>query len=473
MTSIKTVPTRLLGAFKRAFGQFLLVPLAVTIGFIALTGIIYWADLSWSYGHTPAGFSWLGKLLGDSTSLATLLATIASSIITVTSITFSLLLIAIQQGSSSLTAQVIDQFLMRVSNQVYLGYFIGLSVFVLLSLVTASSIHRPVFGATLIVILTIVALGLIVVLIYNTIDQMRPAQIVRAIHRHILKARDREVAVLSVTRRLPRVEWPVVETLSSIDAGHIVAIDVVGLGRRIAAAACGEVEVQLHVPIGQYLAFGDPMATLRAPAGTTIGAEARRQVATAVRDSVTFDDARDLRKDPSYGISQLKVIAWTSISTAKSNPAPALAVIQSLRDILARWSQGDGEIAGDPAALVVVGDAAPTETMEALEDIILVASESIQAQSLAAALRTVAILLPTAPLAWQASLADIARRALSSLGEHVLTSDLEHALAELAAALDATGFGGIGTRVRAATATLAQSLGVLSSRSTRVPTAST
>ena len=156
-----------------------------------LTAVVYWADESWSGGRTPAGFSWLGQLLGDSKALGTLLATIASSIITVTSITFSLLLIAIQQGSSSLTAQVIDQFLMRTSNQVYLGYFIGLCVFVLLSLVTASDIHRPVFGATLIVVLTIVALGLIVVLIYNTIDQMRPTQIVRAIHRHILEARER------------------------------------------------------------------------------------------------------------------------------------------------------------------------------------------------------------------------------------------------------------------------------------------
>ena len=202
-------------------------------------------------------------------------------------------------------------------------------------------------------------------------------------------------------------------TLRSAETGHIVSIDVAKLGEEIAAIGCGEIEVQLHVPIGQFLAFGDKMATLRAPAGASVSLEALRRVGDAVRGGVAFDDARDLRRDPSYGVKQLKVIAWTSVSTAKSNPAPAEAVIQSLRDILARWSE-NGDVPGDPGSLVVVGDAAPGEAIAGLEDIILVTSESMQAQSLASALRTVSTLLETAPPAWQRQLAEVARRSLSS-----------------------------------------------------------
>ncbi|WP_164093848.1 DUF2254 family protein, partial [Stenotrophomonas maltophilia] len=76
-------------------------------------------------------------------ALASLLATVASSIITVTSITFSLLLIAVQQGASALTAQVTDQFMARKTNQFYFGYFVGLSVFVLITLVSNTDYHRP------------------------------------------------------------------------------------------------------------------------------------------------------------------------------------------------------------------------------------------------------------------------------------------------------------------------------------------
>ena len=127
------------------------------------------------------GFHWLGNLLGDSAALGSLLTTVASSIITVTSITFSLMLIAVQQGAAALTAQVTDQFMARRTNQFYFGYFVGLSVFVLMTLVTNSSFHRPLFGTTLALLLTTSALCLINVMIYNTIDQMRPAQIIQFI----------------------------------------------------------------------------------------------------------------------------------------------------------------------------------------------------------------------------------------------------------------------------------------------------
>jgi uncharacterized membrane protein len=469
MVRTADLPSRVLGALRRAFSQFLALPLAVVFGFLTMTAIIYKADQAWSENRVPAGFSWLGQLLGDSTSLATLLSTIASSIITVTSITFSLLLIALQQGSSALTTQVTDQFLMRRVNQFYFGYFVGLSLFVLFSLATASSIHRPVFGTALSLLLTSVALCMIVVMIYNTIDQMRPSQIIRAIHRHVLRARAEEVKLLSATRRRPRPDWSVAATLNSTEAGHVLGIDVQGLKKAVQRAGCGEVETQLSVPLGRYVAFGDPIAVLRTPPGATIDGAALDRVGREILAALDFDDDRDLKRDPSYGIDQLAVIGWTSISTAKSNPNPGQAVVQSLRDIISRWCADGGEIAGDAEAKLVIEDAAPGDAMAALEQIILVTSESMQAQTLADALRTVAILMTKAPDPWRAQLADIARRALSSLGEHVLTSRLEIALDELVSALRTGGHGAIGESVRAATAELATTLGVLHSRSTRVP----
>ena len=469
MARLVDLPLHLSGTLKRAFGQFLALPLAVVTGFILLTAAMYQADRAWSAGQVPAGFDWLGQLLGDSASLATLLSTIASSIITVTSITFSLLLVALQQGSSALTAQVTDQFLMRKVNQFYFGYFVGLSLFVLFSLATASAIHRPVFGTMLSIVLTSVALCMIVVMIYNTIDQMRPSQIIRTIHRHVLRARAAEVAVLSATRRTPRPNGTVLATLRSREAGHILAVDVAALKEAIRVIGCGEIEAQLVMPLGRYTAFGDPVAILRAPAGARPAPALLAKLETAVLGTLTFGDDRDLRRDCAYGIDQLANIAWTSVSTAKSNPNPGQAVVQSLRDIVSRWCAEGGEAAGDDDAILVVADAALDEALTAIEQIIVVASESIQAQTLTDALRTVSLLLSTSRGCCGDRLADIARRALSSLGEHVLTSRLEAALEELGAALDADGQGRLGDAVRAATTELQASLGCLNSRSTRVP----
>jgi uncharacterized membrane protein len=57
-----------------------------------------------------------------------------------------------------------------------------------------------------------------------------------------------------------------------------------------------------------------------------------------VRFAGHLEEQRELETDPAYGIEQLALIAWTSISTAKSNPSPALLAIHSLRELLARWS---------------------------------------------------------------------------------------------------------------------------------------
>ncbi len=100
---------------------------------------------------------------------------------------------------------------------------------------------------------------------------------------------------------------------------------------------------------------------------------------------------------------------------------------------------------------------------------IVVASESIQSQTLTEAVRTLAILLRHVETPTAERLADVAHRALSSLGEHVLTRQLDIALRDLTDALRERGFVTIADAVREASAELAASLGKLNSRSTRVP----
>jgi hypothetical protein len=144
-------------------------------------------------------------------------------------------------------------------------------------------------------------------------------------------------------------------------------------------------------------------------------------------------------------------------------------VIQALRDIIAQWSPGETEAREDATSCVVYRDAAPTVATDALEAVIVVASESIQPQTLAEAVTTIAILLRHVSQPTAERLADVAHRALSSLGEHVLTRQLEEALADLAEALYERGFSAISAAVSDATTALAASLGRLNSRSTRVP----
>ncbi|WP_162241587.1 DUF2254 family protein [Methylobacterium sp. Leaf117] len=469
MKTIKSVPRRFLNAVKRSFRQFLALPLATVLGFVGLNAVVYLADRSWSGGEAPAGFRWLGDLLGDSAGLGSLLTTVASSIITVTSITFSLLLIAVQQGSAALTAQVTDQFMARRTNQLYFGYFVGLSVFVLMTLVTNTGFHRPVFGTTLALLLTTSALCLIIVMIYNTIDQMRPEQIIQFIHGRVLEARTEDLRLLGATRRACRPGWTVVASVRSRESGYVVGIDLARIAKAVERHAKGEVEIDIDIAIGSYRAVQDPVFRVRCLPGVTLGSDARRFIVDETLAALDYDDGRNLERDAAYGLYQLATIAWTSVSTSKSNPSPGISVIQALRDIISQWSDGETGTSEDAMSCIVYHDATPTVATDALEAVIVAASESMQSQTLSEAVTTLAILLRHVSQPTAERLAEVSRRALSSLGEHVLTRQLEAALADLSDALRGRNFNIVSGAVSDSTAALAASLGHLNSRSTRVP----
>lgn len=143
--------------------------------------------------------------------------------------------------------------------------------------------------------------------------------------------------------------------------------------------------------------------------------------------------------------------------------------ILSLRDILARWSAPPDPAPGTalPAPVVYVDNVLP-RLLDAFESLAVSASASLQHQSFAEILRTFELLFDRLPADLQARAEDLVLRALSMLGEFVLTHELEVALAGLIAALEAAGRRDTAAAVRCARDQLAQSIGQLGTRATRV-----
>jgi uncharacterized membrane protein len=79
----------------RAFDEFLKIPTFVIVGFLLLAAVMYVLD---AVHEDQASKSKWGGLFKDAQTARDFVGVIASSIITVASITFSLLLVAVQQG---------------------------------------------------------------------------------------------------------------------------------------------------------------------------------------------------------------------------------------------------------------------------------------------------------------------------------------------------------------------------------------
>lgn len=301
---------------RRAFGEFLWLPSAVIVGFLLLAAGVHLLD--------RAGWAWLQPvrnflrthIFTDVQATQAFLGTTASGLMTVTSVTISILLLALQQSANAMTTAVFDQFLRRRHNQFYFGFFVGLTLYTLVVLATVNAPFNPVISAAIGFCLTMVALFLLIVLLYATINQMRPIEIINTIHNHILAARRRQRQLLAVTRRRSQYQGAVQRPVRAVRRGTVSAIAVETITSAVQATGV-DVEVALTVSIGDYVAFHDLIATVY---GQTEMAAAA--VGEAVARAVKLERERNITTDPGYGIEQLTTIAWSSISSAKSNLGP-------------------------------------------------------------------------------------------------------------------------------------------------------
>jgi uncharacterized membrane protein len=441
---------------RRAFSEFLTIPTVIIAGFLLLAAAMYQID------HVRMAERWPALMPGDHESIRTLLGTIATSIITVTSITFSLLLLAVQQGAASLTAQVYDQFLRRRANQAYFGFFIGLALYALVVLATVHPGYTPVYSAVLGFVLTAVALYLLILLIYSTIDQMRPVTIVQNIRDHTIAARHRQCEQLRRAASAAQHSADHATNVEARESGYLASFDAAALAE--AVRECGDArEIVIRRHVGDYISVGEVVAELRFAARPT------DLDLDPVHDLLRLEEQRDLVRDPAFGIDQLVTIGWTAGSTSKSNPHPAILACWNLRDLVASWypgAQDEAEESAQPdGARVVYIDDVPEKLLAAFESLIVVASESLQHQTLAEAYRALALAARRMPRSMLPGIQGIVDRSLAALGEHVPTADLDDAITMLCG--DLRGAGGNAAPLDEARERLRKSIGHLGSRSTR------
>ncbi|MEO7145828.1 MAG: DUF2254 family protein [Bryobacteraceae bacterium] len=450
-------------AVARALSEFLAVPSCIIVGFLAAAAGTYLLDRANPAWLAPARELLRTQVFAKSTGTSNLLSAIAGGLMTVTSITISLLLLALQQSAANMTAQVFDQFLRRRLNQAYFGFFIGLALYTIVTLATVTESLNPVFGAALAVLLTVVALYLLIVLLYTTVNQMRPAQIIQAIHDHALAARECHLRLVRKTRRTPECDGHTIVPVRAGVAGFVARIDVDAIGRA-ARELPGGAEVELIVAVGSYVAYHDVIAVGKAR--TPGNADALTKVTL---DAVILETQRDIATDCAYGVEQLAMIGWTCISSAKSNPAAGLLTIRALRDIMAHWSAEKEEERQSAILPVVYADNSFEQLMDAFESLAVASSESLQHQAFAEVILTFATMYQRLPPERQPRAEDLILRVLSALGDHVLTRDLNTALTDLVHTLTACGRLETAALVGVAQEKLQHSVGKLNSRSTRVP----
>ena len=275
---------------------------------------------------------------GTAQAARTMLAAVATSLITVVAVAFSVTLVAVQQAASRYTPRVLQTFIRDRGNQIVLGVYIGTFTYALLVLrqireATADQTDFvPPLSITAAIGLALASLGFLVYFIDHAIRSLEVTWILSSIRRSIgTQLHERYPRALEPASVEPGATAPPVPTtghetqVTSRDSGYLRRVDEDGL-----VEATRERADFVHVcpTIGDHVLHGAVLARIWAEKPLDEGQTA------AVRDAFVLDRERSIVQDPLFGVRQIVDIAVKALSPGVNDPTTAEQCLDVLGDVL-------------------------------------------------------------------------------------------------------------------------------------------
>ncbi|HSF99182.1 MAG TPA: DUF2254 domain-containing protein [Ornithinibacter sp.] len=268
---------------------------------------------------------------GGAESARSLLSTIASAMISVTGLVFSITMVVMQLASSQFTPRLLGSFLGSRITQVTLGVFTSSFVFALIVLRDVRGGDEPFvpqLSVTVAFLLVLASVALFFAFIHHITVSIQVTQVIDRISNQTVR-----------TLQQGDDEWgdaspgapswsqaPGPSVTVSTGSGHGV-VQRVRYTDLVQAAERAGVVVQLRTRIGEVRHRGQSLAVVH-------GALAGDEVIEQVRGSFGLGKERSMPQDPEFGVRQLVDIAERALSPGINDPTTAGQVLDELHRIL-------------------------------------------------------------------------------------------------------------------------------------------
>jgi uncharacterized membrane protein len=314
---------------------FWVVPGAVALGYAVLAVVLLRLDRASSNVGRGFGFG------GDAAAARSVLGSVASGVISMTSLTLSLTIVTLQLASSQFTPRALKNLLADRINQVVAGAFLGTVAYALLVLRAVREDDQedpgfvPALSVTVCIGLALLALALLLVFVHHVGQIIKVEHIAASIGRSSLRAADRlypePYGEPADDTGPPRAPGPPGEVMPS-RPGYV---EVIALDRLTTALQGRAERIEVLLAPGDFATPGQP-AVLVWPSSALD--EGRRR---AVQRAVTVSSERDLRNDIGFGIRQLADIALRAVSPGVNDPTTAVTCIGYITAVLERLAARD------------------------------------------------------------------------------------------------------------------------------------
>ncbi|MEA3642849.1 MAG: DUF2254 domain-containing protein [Lamprobacter sp.] len=336
--------TRVFAIWGRLNSSFWFVPAMMCAVAIGLSFLLIEVDTRLGIG-TVSDFG-LPYTFGPEGARA-ILSVIASSMITVASLIFSITMLSLQLASSQFGPRVLENFMRDRSNQIVLGTFVATFLYCLVVMRsvrgTADSSFVPHLTVAFAVVLAAVGVAVLIYFIHHIATSIRIETLLAQLAADGCAAVDRLFPERLGHGPLHHEDEPAAHRLpNDFDLGsERVGADAsgyvqnLGMDALMQIAAEHELVLRIETPPGRFVAEGDCMIT----------AYPRDRVSDRVADSLrgvlVIGRNRSVKQDLEFAIRRIVELAQRSLSPGVNDPTTALYCIDRLGEVFGRLSDRD------------------------------------------------------------------------------------------------------------------------------------
>jgi uncharacterized membrane protein len=277
-------------------------------------------SLGWTFSRGPEGSR-------------AVLSTVAASMMTIASVTFSITIVALQLASTQFGPRLLRNFMRDRGNQVAIGTFIATFTYCLLVLRTVNGTDSEPFvphaSVTVGLLLALASLGVLIYFIHHAAESIQAESVIGEVSLELERAIDRlypERLGENPCKRPNNSEsaestMAPASTISSPASDYLQSIDV---ERLLQLAQRHDIVLTLVQRPGRFCFKG----------GVLLEARPRERVDDALRETLQdcfyFGSRRTLVQDIEYAIDQLVEVAVRALSPGVNDPFTAVNCVDRL-----------------------------------------------------------------------------------------------------------------------------------------------
>lgn len=327
--------SRLYKLWDQVHSSYWFVPALMVLLSMMLALLLIIADHRYTFNRTLSS-SWL--FLGKAESARVILSTIATVMITIVSLTFSITIVVLTLASSQFGPRLIYNFMRDRNSQMALGVFLACFVFCLMILRAvqsdAAGSFVPQLGTTAAMVFALLSVGMLIFYIHHIADSIHSSRIIANVREELEQIVNRLVPERSRGDGLEEPEWQrlmaLIEgsslTVTARDRGVLQAIDEVDL---LDWAEQHDLLIRLYHRPGEFIIRGTPLFEVypreRVP----------KHQLDVLHTAFRFGHQRTLVQDIEFAFQQLVEIALRALSPGINDPYTAISCVDELGSGLA------------------------------------------------------------------------------------------------------------------------------------------